>query len=93
MLSGKYYFLTKRIVQYIMIVGEWEVTNVARIAKKAKMTFTHAFLITKYLESLNIIKAPKIGRVRKVELTEKGKEIYKHLKGISDIVELYKEVK
>jgi len=86
---NKRYFLTKKTVHYILLVGDWEVTNVARIARKVNMTFHNALKITNYLQDLGIITAPKRGRIRKIELTEEGKEIYISLKKISNIVNLY----
>ncbi|NIO45052.1 MAG: hypothetical protein GTN36_05885 [Candidatus Aenigmarchaeota archaeon] len=77
------YFLSKKTVQFILLVGDWKITNVARIAKKTKTTFSNALIIMKQLQGLDIIKAPKIGRARRIELTEKGLCIYKALSEIN----------
>jgi predicted transcriptional regulator len=84
------YFLSERIVQYILVLGDWEFSNILRLAVKTKMVYPYAYKITDLLLSLDIIKTEKKGKEVKVELTDKGKEIYKHLKEISNIVELYK---
>jgi predicted transcriptional regulator len=86
MLNSKSYFLSERIVQYILILGNWQFSNVLKIAEKTHMETSYAYLITRYLLRLNIIRSERKGRELKVELTEVGNEIYKHLKEILNIV-------
>ena len=84
------YFLSKRIVQYILTLGDWQFSNVLKIAIKTHMGTNYAYLITRYLLRLDVIRIEKKGRELKVELTLKGNEIYKHLKEISNIVNIQK---
>lgn len=51
----------------------------AKLARKVGRTTNHASQVFDYWEKLGIIEKKSEGRSHKIEMTDKGKEIYSHL--------------
>jgi DNA-binding MarR family transcriptional regulator len=55
------------------------------IAKRTDCTYSHVIKILKYFEKYNLIKGQKKGRLRLLELTDKGRILAEKLRDISNL--------
>ena len=79
-------FLREKPTQALLAVGEMNPAYAAKVAKRIDSTFPHTSSIISQLEEHGLIRSRPEGRVRYLELTERGKKIATALKGLSDLL-------
>jgi DNA-binding MarR family transcriptional regulator len=80
-------FLREKPVLAILAVGEMEPAYAALIAKRIDSTFPHTSSILSELEAQGLIKSRPDGRIRYLELTDRGKKVAKVLAEFSDLLQ------
>jgi DNA-binding transcriptional ArsR family regulator len=80
-------FLREKPTQALLAVGEMNPAYAAIVAKRIDSTFPHTSSILSLLEEHGLIKARPEGRVRYLELTERGKKTARALKELSDLLQ------
>lgn len=76
-------FLREKPTQALLAVGEMNPAYAAKVAKRIDSTFPHTSSILSLLEEHGLIRSRPEGRVRYLELTERGKKIAAALNGLS----------
>lgn len=79
-------FLREKPTQALLAVGEMNPAYAAKVAKRIDSTFPHTSGILSQLEGHGLIRSRPEGRVRYLELTERGKKVATALKGLSDLL-------
>ncbi|MDM7912041.1 MAG: hypothetical protein QUS09_03000 [Methanotrichaceae archaeon] len=79
-------FLREKPTQALLAVGEMNPAYAAKVAKRIDSTFPHTSGILSLLEEHGLIRSRPEGRVRYLELTERGKKIATALKGLGDLL-------
>ncbi|HSD57026.1 MAG TPA: hypothetical protein VLB04_02505 [Methanotrichaceae archaeon] len=79
-------FLREKPTQALLAVGEMNPAYAAKVAKRIDSTFPHTSGILSQLEGHGLIRSRPEGRVRYLELTERGKKIATALKGLGDLL-------
>lgn len=80
-------FLREKPVLALLAVGEMQSAYAAMIAKRIDSTFPHTSSILSELESQGLVKSRPVGRIRYLELTDRGKRIAKALRELSDLLQ------
>ncbi len=75
-------FLREKPTQALLAVGEMNPAYAAKVAKRIDSTFPHTSGILSLLEEHGLIRSRPEGRVRYLELTERGKKIATALKSL-----------
>ena len=78
-------FLQERPAQILLILSELKRPNISMIAKKADCTFAHASRTLKKMKKLGLVVFTREGRMKYVQLTEKGERVAALLNEIKDI--------
>lgn len=71
----------------ILYLNEKENSNISEIGRNLQASYSHLFNVAKGLEEIEIIKSEKIGREKKLILTEKGLRIAKLIEEIKANIE------
>lgn len=79
-------FLREKPTLALMAVGEMNPAYAALVAKRIDSTFPHTSSILGQMEEHGLIKSRPEGRVRYLELTERGKKVAHALKDLSDLL-------
>jgi DNA-binding MarR family transcriptional regulator len=79
-------FLREKPTQALLAVGEMNPAYAAKVAKRIDSTFPHTSGILSMLEEHGLIRSRPEGRVRYLELTERGKKIAMALKCLSGLL-------
>ena len=79
-------FLREKPVLALLAVGEMQSAYAAMIAKRIDSTFPHTSSILSELEAQGLVKSRPVGRIRYLELTDRGKRIAKALRELSDLL-------
>lgn len=79
-------FLREKPTLALMAVGEMSPAYAALVAKRIDSTFPHTSSILGQMEEHGLIKSRPEGRVRYLELTERGKKVAYALKDLSDLL-------
>jgi DNA-binding transcriptional ArsR family regulator len=79
-------FLREKPTQALLAVGEMSPAYAAIVAKRIDSTFPHTSSILSLLEEQGLVKARPEGRVRYLELTERGKKTARALKELIDLL-------
>lgn len=79
-------FLREKPTQALLAVGDMNPAYAAVVAKRIDSTFPHTSSILSQLEEHGLIKSRPEGRVRYLELTERGKQIASALRGLRDLL-------
>ena len=79
-------FLREKPVLALLAVGEMQSAYAAMIAKSIDSTFPHTSSILSELEAQGLVKSRPVGRIRYLELTDRGKRIAKALRELSDLL-------
>ena len=79
-------FLREKPVLALLAVGEMQSAYAAMIAKRIDSTFPHTSSILSELEAQGLVKSRPVGRIRYLELTDRGKRIAKSLRELSDLL-------
>jgi len=80
-------FLREKPAHALMAVGEIEPAYAALIAKRIDSTFPHTSSILSQLEDQGLIRSRAEGRVRYLELTDRGKKIAGALRSLCDLIQ------
>jgi DNA-binding MarR family transcriptional regulator len=80
-------FLREKPVLAIFAVGEMEPAYAALVAKRIDSTFPHTSSILSELEAQGLIKSRPEGRIRYLELTDRGEKVAKALAELSDLLQ------
>jgi DNA-binding MarR family transcriptional regulator len=80
-------FLREKPVLAILAIGEMEPAYAALIAKRIDSTFPHTSSILSELEAQGLIKSRPEGRIRYLELTDRGEKVAKALAELSDLLQ------
>jgi DNA-binding transcriptional ArsR family regulator len=80
-------FLREKPTQALLAVGDMNPAYAAIVAKRIDSTFPHTSSILSLLEEHGLVKARPEGRVRYLELTERGKKTARALKELSDLLQ------
>jgi DNA-binding MarR family transcriptional regulator len=80
-------FLREKPVLAILAVGEMEPAYAALVAKRIDSTFPHTSSILSELEAQGLIKSRPEGRIRYLELTDRGEKVAKALAELSDLLQ------
>lgn len=80
-------FLREKPVLALLAVGEMQSAYAAMIAKRIDSTFPHTSSILSELEAQGLVKSRPVGRIRYLELTDRGKRIAKALRELSDLLQ------
>ena len=80
-------FLREKPVLAILAIGEMEQAYAALVAKRIDSTFPHTSSILSELEAQGLIKSRPDGRIRYLELTDRGKKVAKVLAEFSDLLQ------
>jgi DNA-binding MarR family transcriptional regulator len=80
-------FLREKPVLAILAVGEMEPAYAALIAKRIDSTFPHTSSILSELEAQGLIKSRPEGRIRYLELTDRGKNVAKTLAELANLLQ------
>lgn len=79
-------FLREKPVLALLAVGEMQSAYAAMIAKRIDSTFPHTSSILSELEAQGLVKSRPAGRIRYLELTDRGKRIATALRELSDLL-------
>jgi len=79
-------FLREKPVLAILAVGELEPAYAALVAKRIDSTFPHTTSILSQLEAQGLIRSRPQGRIRYLELTDRGKRVARVLRELSDLL-------
>jgi DNA-binding MarR family transcriptional regulator len=79
-------FLREKPASALLAVGEMEPAYAALVAKRIDSTFPHTCSILSQLESQGLIRSRPEGRIRYLELTERGKRVALALQELSDLL-------
>ncbi len=79
-------FLREKPVLALLAVGDMQSAYAAMIAKRIDSTFPHTSSILSELEAQGLVKSRPVGRIRYLELTDRGKRIAKALRELSDLL-------
>ncbi len=79
-------FLREKPTQALLAVGDMNPAYAAVVAKRIDSTFPHTSGILSQLEEHGLIKSRPDGRVRYLELTERGKKIALALRNLRDLL-------
>jgi DNA-binding MarR family transcriptional regulator len=80
-------FLREKPVLAILAVGEMEPAYAALIAKRIDSTFPHTSSILSEMEAQGLIRSRPEGRIRYLELTDRGKKVAKAFAELSDLLQ------
>ncbi len=80
-------FLREKPVLAILAVGDLEPAYAALVAKRIDSTFPHTISILSQLEAQGLIKSRHEGRIRYLELTDRGKKVAEVLRELSDLLQ------
>ncbi len=80
-------FLREKPVLAILAVGEMESAYAALVAKRIDSTFPHTISIISQLEAHGLIKSRSQGRIRYLELTDRGRRVARVLHELSDLLQ------
>ncbi len=80
-------FLREKPVLAILAIGELEPAYAALVAKRIDSTFPHTISILSQLEAQGLIKSRHEGRIRYLELTDRGKKVAEVLRELSDLLQ------
>ncbi len=80
-------FLREKPAQALLAVGEIEPAYAALVAKRIDSTFPHTSGILSQLEGQGLIRSRAEGRVRYLELTDRGKKIAQALRSLCDLLQ------
>jgi DNA-binding PadR family transcriptional regulator len=80
-------FLREKPVLAILAVGELEPAYAALVAKRIDSTFPHTISILSQLEAQGLIDSRHEGRIRYLELTDRGKKVAKVLQELSSLLQ------
>ncbi len=70
----------------LLAIGEMDQAYAAMVAKQIDSTFPHTSSILSQLEECGLIKSRPVGRVRYLELTERGKKVAHTLKNLIQLL-------
>jgi predicted transcriptional regulator len=56
------------------------------LAKEVDCTYSHAVKILQNLEELGLVAFEKIGRIKAIKLTKKGRDVAEHIDAIKDSI-------
>jgi DNA-binding MarR family transcriptional regulator len=79
-------FLREKPTQALLAVGDMNPAYAAVVAKRIDSTFPHTSSILSQLEKHGLIRSRPEGRVRYLELTERGKQIASALRDLRDLL-------
>lgn len=79
-------FLREKPTQALLAVGDMNPAYAAVVAKRIDSTFPHTSSILSQLEDQGLIRSRPEGRVRYLELTERGKKIALALRDLRDLL-------
>jgi DNA-binding transcriptional ArsR family regulator len=79
-------FLREKPTQALLAVGEMSPAYAAIVAKRIDSTFPHTSSILSLLEEHGLVRSRPEGRVRYLELTERGKKTARALKDLRDLL-------
>jgi DNA-binding MarR family transcriptional regulator len=79
-------FLREKPTQALLAVGDMNPAYAAVVAKRIDSTFPHTSRILSQLEEQGLIKSRPEGRVRYLELTERGKKVASALIDLRDLL-------
>jgi len=68
-------FLNEKAVRILISLCDENINTPADISKEIGCFYTYTLKVLNELESLSLVKSKKVGRIRIVELTEKGEKI------------------
>jgi DNA-binding transcriptional ArsR family regulator len=77
-------FLREKPTLALMAIGELDPAYAALVAKRIDSTFPHTSSILSLLEEHGLIKARPEGRIRYLELTDRGKKVALELKSLRE---------
>jgi DNA-binding transcriptional ArsR family regulator len=80
-------FLREKPTQALLAVGEMNPAYAALVAKRIDSTFPHTSGILSLLEEHGLVRARPEGRVRYLELTDRGKKTVRILRELSDLLQ------
>ncbi len=80
-------FLREKPVLALLAVGEMDSAYAAMIAKRIDSTFPHTSSILSELETQGLVKSRPEGRIRHLELTDRGRRIARALQELSDLLQ------
>ena len=79
-------FLKEKPSGALLALNEMEPAYAALIAKRIDSTFPHTSSILSELEEHGLISSRPEGRIRYLELTDRGKQVARALKELSDLL-------
>ncbi len=79
-------FLREKPTQALLAVGEMNPAYAAKIAKRIDSTFPHTSSILSQLEEHGLVRSRPEGRVRYLELTDRGKKAAQALKDLRELL-------
>ncbi|OPY53574.1 MAG: hypothetical protein A4E48_00708 [Methanosaeta sp. PtaU1.Bin060] len=80
-------FLREKPAQALLAVAEIEPAYAALVAKRIDSTFPHTSSILSQLEGQGLISSRAEGRVRYLELTDRGKKVAGALRNLCDLLQ------
>lgn len=80
-------FLREKPVLALLAVGEMDSAYAAMIAKRIDSTFPHTSSILSELEAQGLVKSRPDGRIRYLELTDRGRRIARTLQELSELLQ------
>ncbi|HOV51773.1 MAG TPA: hypothetical protein PKV83_02435, partial [Methanothrix sp.] len=86
--SLKRLFLREKPVLALLAVGELKPAYAAMIAKRIDSTFPHTSSILSELEAHGLIRSRPEGRIRYLELTDRGKRIERALAELFSLLQM-----
>jgi len=78
-------FLQERPAQILLVLSELKEPYISMIAKRADCTFAHASRTLKKMKKLGLVSFTREGRMKYVQLTEKGERVAALLNEMKDI--------
>ena len=84
---GSYIFFRKSVLILIHIHDSKPNIYSSEIARKLDITFSHVIKMINNLERLKLVETNKFGRIKILNLTEKGKKCAEHLSNAKNILE------
>ncbi len=79
-------FFGKVPLKIVMVLGNIKSGSISELSRMLETSYAHVVKVLKILEANGVVKTEMEGRVRRVELTDRGIALYRVIKEVEDIL-------
>jgi len=79
-------FFGKVPLKIVMVLGDVKSGSISELSRMLETSYAHVVKVLKVLEANGVVKTEMEGRVRRVELTDRGIALYRAIKEVEDIL-------